>query len=81
MTERHATELYDRHGPTGNCVTVLAGQVVDYGGNVLFSGTADECAEAQTRFRIATQLNPTKVRRDSNDWEQSRVKWLPHIQE
>lgn len=81
MTERHATELYDRHGPTGHFVTVLAGQVVDYGGNVLFEGTAAECAEAQTRFRIPTQLNPTKVRRDSDEWESSLAKWLPHVQE
>ncbi|TXH51885.1 MAG: hypothetical protein E6Q97_17555 [Desulfurellales bacterium] len=77
----HVTEICDRHGPTSRFVTVLEGQVIDAGGNVLFEGFADECVEAQQRFRIPTQLNPTKVRRDSDEWESSLAKWLPHIQE
>lgn len=58
----HASEIYDTFGPTGEYVEVLRGEVRDMGGNVLFSGTAHECAREQRDWRIPTQLVPTETR-------------------
>jgi len=57
----HAAELYATDGPTGDHVEVLRGEVQDYGGNVLFAGTADECV-AQ-KHRIPTRRVPTEWRK------------------
>lgn len=52
----HAAQVVTKEGPTGRYVEVLVGEVQDYGGNVLFHGTADECVEA--KFRVPTRLVP-----------------------
>lgn len=56
----HAAELCSTAGPTGRFVEVLAGEVRDHGGNVLFSGTADECVAQQFLFPV--RFVPTEWR-------------------
>lgn len=56
----HAAEIFTAAGPTGNVAEVLRGEVRDYGGNVLFAGTADECVANRATWRIPTRLVPTE---------------------
>lgn len=60
----HAAELYSDKpgdmGPTGDHVEVVCGEVRDYGGVVLFAGTADECVAERAKYRIPTRLTPTE---------------------
>lgn len=58
----HAAEVCDADGPTGRYVEVVAGEVRDYGGNVLYAGTADACVRKRTRYRTPTRLVPTETR-------------------
>lgn len=60
---RHASEICDHDGPTGEFAEVLAGEVCDWGGNVLFAGTPDDCVREQAKYRIPTGLVPTKTRK------------------
>ena len=64
---RHAAEVYGKEGPTGRFVEVLEGEVHDYGGNVLFAGGADECAERASRLVPPVRLVPTKTRDAGED--------------
>lgn len=57
----HAAEIWTNNAPTGRFARVLKGQVRDYGGNVIFSGTADECAAYAEKNRPC-RLVPT-------DWQ------------
>jgi hypothetical protein len=59
---RHCAEVIGLQGPTGELVEVLEGKIQDYGGNVLFSGTADECVKQEHRYRIPIRRIPTVVR-------------------
>ncbi len=69
----HAAEIYgpatslDNAGPTGEWAEVTAGEVRDYGGNVLFSGTADECVRERAEWRIPTRLVPTAWEKFAGD--------------
>lgn len=54
----HAAEVYANDGPTGSLVEVIRGDVRDYGNNVLFSGSAEECVSK--KFRVQTRLVPTE---------------------
>ena len=56
----HATEIYSETGPTGRFARVLEGKIEDYGGNVLYRGTAAKCAEYQLRLRLPHRLIPTQ---------------------
>ena len=58
----HACEIFSADGPTGRFAEVLAGEVQDYGANVLFAGTPDECVAAQRRMRVPSILVPTVTR-------------------
>jgi len=58
---KHAAEVVNNEGPTGNFVEVLTGEVQDYGGNVLFAGSADECVAE--KWRIPTRLVPKTTRK------------------
>ena len=69
----HAAELYATDGPTGEHVEVLRGQVEDYGGNVLFAGTADECVAK--KFRVPTRRVPTEWRKVAGDVAGADYTW------
>lgn len=62
----HAAEIWSTDpgaaGPTGDFAMVVRGEVRDHGGNVLFAGTATECAFAQKRLRVPSRLCPTEWR-------------------
>ena len=59
----HAAETCETDGPTGDWVEVVAGEIRDAGGNVLFAGTADECVTHQAGYvsGIYTERWPTKT--------------------
>jgi hypothetical protein len=61
--QTHAAEIYHLDGPTGDFAEVLRGDVRDHGGNVLFSGSADECVAEAASYRIPVRLVPTEWRR------------------
>ena len=56
---KHATEICSKEGSTGRFAEVLTGEVQDYGGNVLFAGSADECVAKN--WRIPTRLVPKQT--------------------
>lgn len=73
----HAAELWtdgDNPGPTGRYVEVLAGEVRDYGGNLLFAGSADECVTAATGT-TPTRLVPTKWLAVAADYVEADNVW------
>lgn len=71
----HAAELCANDGPTGEFVEVLAGEIRDAGGNILFAGTADECIAYQEQFidnnyrmRCPTSVKKSKVEISGSDF-------------
>ena len=60
---KNAAEIYTTAGPTGDFAEVVRGEVTDYGGNVLFSGTAGECIQYAHGLRVPYRLVPTEWRR------------------
>ncbi len=81
----HAAELWTTTGPTGDHVEVIRGEVQDYGGNVLFAGTADECLEFDQpntgrnvrpdRGGKLTRLIPTEWRRVTGEVAGAKHQW------
>jgi hypothetical protein len=79
----HAAELCvttgDWPGPSGEFVEVLAGELRDSGGNVLFEGSADDCVREKGKytqgFRAGLRLCPTKWRRTENEICASDYSW------
>lgn len=63
----HAAELYTTSGPTGRYVEVIRGEVRDYGGNVLFAGSADDCVRDSGEWKLPTRLVPTEWREVAGD--------------
>jgi hypothetical protein len=75
----HAAEIWsggNSPGPTGKFAHVLRGEVRDYGGNVLFAGTADQCVRQRKRG-LPVRLVPTEWEKvdgdvagaDHGDWQ------------
>ncbi len=70
---KHAAEVWagmPDPGPTGDYAEVTAGEVRDEGGNVLFSGTADDCVREKRRLgrlAIKARLVPTEWRNVGDD--------------
>lgn len=71
----HAAEVCDATGPTGRLVSVVAGEVRDYGGNVLFAGPADKCVRKRAGYRIPTRLVPTETRPVAGDVAGADTTW------
>ena len=67
----HATQNFD----TGRFERVIEGAIVDYGGNVLFSGHPYACVKRQSGFRIPTQLRPTKTEPVNGDVVGASYTW------
>jgi hypothetical protein len=67
----HATQNLE----TGRFERVLEGAVVDYGGNVLFSGHPYACVKRKSGFRIPTQLRPTKTEAVEGDVVGANYTW------
>lgn len=63
-------------GPTGRFVRVLTGQMKDYRGNIIFSGTADECAREQRTWRFPTLLDPLTWEAVDGDVTSDGPQWL-----
>lgn len=59
---KHAAEMWTAEGAIGNHVEVLAGEVRDYGGNMLFAGSADDCVYQAGLWELPTRLVPTEWR-------------------
>lgn len=74
---KHAAEIWatsgSHPGPTGRFAEVIRGEVQDRGGNVLFSGTADECAAKS--FRVPVRLVPTEWRDAGDDVTSDGPEW------
>jgi hypothetical protein len=71
----HAAEIYAHDGPTGDFAEVIAGQVQDNGGNVLFAGSADACVRERAGYRIPTRLVPTEWRRVAGEVSGADHQW------
>jgi hypothetical protein len=74
----HAADIWvlgDYPGPTGQSAEVLAGEVQDHGGNVLFAGTADGCVAEQAKWRMPTRLVPTRWRLVDAEFVDADVMW------
>ena len=74
----HAADIWvngDVPAPTGQWAEVLEGEVRDYGGDVLFSGTADECVADRAKWRMPTRLVPTRWRRVDAEFVDADVLW------
>lgn len=63
----HASEVWSSDpktpGPTGRFVEVLEGELQDYGGNVLVSGSAGFVHLRQSHLHGPTRLVPTKTKK------------------
>ena len=60
----NAAEIYTQEGPTGEFAEVTHGRVEDAGGNLLFSGTANQCVrQLRNRYGGERVLVPTAWKR------------------
>jgi hypothetical protein len=75
----HAADIWatgDCPGPTGQWAEVLFGEVRDHGGNVLFSGTPDECVAVCKSWRGGpVRLVPAQWRRVDAEFVDAGVLW------